>query len=67
MADIPYIDPRVQHIGVSRLRQLNADYLRMLDHLLVVRDNENPLVVILPYEQFMGMQSLIVAMNREGK
>jgi len=66
MADIPYIDPAIQHVGTSRLRTMNATYLRLLDHPLVIRDGDTPLAVLVPYAQFMKIQSLIVAaMNRE--
>ena len=56
-ADIPYIDPNVQYVGVSKLRTLNATNLNKLDKTLVIQDNEaKPLAVVLSYEQFMAIQ-----------
>ena len=53
---IPVIDPNVQHVGVSKLRLLNASKLRTLDKTLVIQDDDKPLAVVLSYEQFMEMQ-----------
>ena len=54
---IPYLDPSVQHVGISRLRALNVTQLRELDKTLVIQDNEEPLAVLLKYDQFMAMQN----------
>src|SRR5262245_54970556 len=53
---IPYIDPNVQYVGVSKLRSLNATNLNDLDKTLVIQDDDKPIAVILSYEQFMKMQ-----------
>ncbi len=53
---IPRIDPNVQYVGVSKLRNLNATNLQDLDKTLVIQDNDKPLAVILRYEQFLEMQ-----------
>jgi hypothetical protein len=53
---IPYLDPSVQHVGVTRLRAMNIEQLRDLDKTLVIQDNDKPLAVLLRYEQFMAMQ-----------
>lgn len=45
---IPYLDPSVQHVGISRLRAL--------DKTLVIQDNDKPLAVLLKYEHFLAMQ-----------
>lgn len=55
-AGIPYIDPNVQFVGVSKLRQLNATALSDLDKTLVIQDNDKPLAVVISFEQFMAMQ-----------
>jgi len=55
-ASIPYIDPNVQYVGVSKLRSLNATNLQALDKTLVVQDDETPIAVILSYDQFMKIQ-----------
>lgn len=54
--EIPYIDPTVEHVGVSRLRKLNASNLRANDKTLVIQDNETPVAVLLAYEKFLCMQ-----------
>jgi translation initiation factor IF-3 len=53
---IPYVDPNVQHVGISRLRALNVTQLRDLDKTLVIQDNDKPLAVLLKYEHFMAIQ-----------
>ena len=53
---IPYLDPSVQHVGISRLRALNVTQLRDLDKTLVIQDNDKPLAVLLKYEHFMAIQ-----------
>jgi translation initiation factor IF-3 len=53
---IPYLDPSVQHVGVTKLRSLNVAQLRDLDKTLVIQDNDKPLAVLLKYEHFMAMQ-----------
>jgi hypothetical protein len=72
-AGIPYIDPNVQFVGVSKLRQLNATALNDLNKTLVIQDNDKPLAVVISYEQFMEMQreresalaTLAMIMNEE--
>jgi hypothetical protein len=56
---IPYVDPSVQHVGISRLRALNVSQLRALDKTLVIQDNDEPLAVLLKYEHFLAMQERI--------
>lgn len=56
---IPYIDPNVEHVGVSHLRKLNAGNLRDSEKTLVIQDNDRPLAVLLSYERFLCMQSKI--------
>ena len=56
---IPYLDPNVQHVGISRLRALNVTQLAELDKTLVIQDNDKPLAVLLKYEHFLAMQEMI--------
>lgn len=58
--EIPYLDPTVQHVGISRLRALNVTQLRELDKTLVIQDNDKPLAVLLKYEHFLAMQEKIL-------
>jgi hypothetical protein len=53
---IPYIDPNIQHVGISRLRSLNVAQLRAFDKTWVIQDNDKPLAVRLKYEHFLAMQ-----------
>ena len=62
---IPYLDPLVAHVGISKLRALNASHLRDLDKTLVIQDNDKPLAVLLKYEHFMAIQKLLA--KRIGK
>ena len=55
-SSIPYIDPNVEHVGVSHLRKLNATNLRSQEKALVIQDNETPLAVLLTYEQYLIIQ-----------
>jgi hypothetical protein len=52
----PFIDPNVAHVGISKLRTLNAETLRNLKQTLVIQDGETPLAVIVPYEVYLAMQ-----------
>jgi hypothetical protein len=52
-----YIDPTVEHVGVSKLRQLSATNLGKLKNMLVVQDNETALAVVIRYEQYLAMQN----------
>src|SRR5271170_1146362 len=58
---VPYIDPNVEHVGVSRLRTLNATNLRQFNKALVIQDNDKPLAVLLTYDQFLLMQRQLQA------
>jgi hypothetical protein len=52
-----YIDPTVEHVGVSKLRQLSAANLSKLKNMLVVRENDTALAVVLRYEQYLDIQN----------
>ncbi|HLK21152.1 MAG TPA: hypothetical protein VKT81_19510 [Bryobacteraceae bacterium] len=54
---VPYIDPNVEHVGVSKLRTLNATTLRQFEKAMVIQDNDTPLAVLLTYDQFLTMQA----------
>ena len=51
---IPYVDPTVQHVGISRLRALNVSQLRALDKTLVIQDNDEPLSGTTEVRAFLG-------------
>jgi PHD/YefM family antitoxin component YafN of YafNO toxin-antitoxin module len=59
----PHIDPTVRHVGVSKLRALNADKLRDTE-TLVIQENDKPLAVLLTYEKFIAMQEELLAVAR---
>jgi hypothetical protein len=52
----PYIDPNVQHVGVSKLRGLSASKLSDMRNTLVIQDNDTPLAVLVRYEQYLAIQ-----------
>lgn len=57
----PYIDPNVQHRGVSWLRKINLEFLRRMDHAAVLQaESGAPLAVVLPYEIYMRMQNALM-------
>jgi hypothetical protein len=54
-----FIDERVKHVGITKLRHLNADTLRELDdNLFVLQDGDEPVAVLLSYKLYMKMQDL---------
>ena len=57
MGTIPHIDPRVKYVGVSKLRELNSSRLKeQNDETLVIQENNEPLAVLVSYEQYLIMQ-----------
>src|SRR5204862_2328808 len=57
-------DPTVKHVGVSKLRELNATKLKELkenDDTLVIHENDQPLAVLLNYEKFLIMQQQLMS------
>lgn len=57
--NLPFIDVRVEHIGVSRLRLLNVTGLKKLHATLVIRDGATPLAVIVPYARYIELQTML--------
>jgi len=49
-----YIDPNVQYVGVSKLRNLNAANLQ--GSTFVVQENNQPIAVIVSFTQYLEMQ-----------
>jgi len=42
LTEMPFIDPNVEHVGVSRLRQLDGKELRKIDKkALVIREHDS--------------------------
>lgn len=56
-----YVNPNVRAVGVSKLRKINAATLRDLDQTLVIQENEQPLAVLLNYDDYMRMQAQLMA------
>jgi hypothetical protein len=64
----PFIDKRVKHVGVSKLREMTCGFLRQMSQerlVYVLQDNDEPLAVILSYEMFMQIQGTIEKLERE--
>lgn len=57
----PVIDPTIKHVGVSKLRELNATALKETDDTFVIQDNNTPLAVLLTYEKFLLMQEKLTS------
>jgi PHD/YefM family antitoxin component YafN of YafNO toxin-antitoxin module len=57
----PVIDPSIKHVGVSKLRELNATALKETDDTFVIQDNNTPLAVLLSYEKFLNMQQELMS------
>ena len=64
--DLPFIDPRVEHLGVSKLRVMNATDLKGTK-TIVIRENDRPLAVLLNYEQYLWMQDKLQSILKAGK
>jgi hypothetical protein len=56
-----YINPRVRTVGVSKLRTLHASKLRDMDNTLVIQENDQPLAVLLNYDEYLAMQQQLMA------
>lgn len=56
-----YVNPNVRTVGVSKLRSLNATQLRDIDKTIVIQENDQPLAVLVKYEEFMAMQKQLLA------
>jgi PHD/YefM family antitoxin component YafN of YafNO toxin-antitoxin module len=54
--DIPFIDPNVEYVGVSKLRSFNASNLGEIQKMLVIQDNDKPLAVMMSYAQYLAVQ-----------
>jgi hypothetical protein len=60
---IPNIDPTVKHVGVSKLRDLNATKLKQQNQqTLVIQENDTPLAVLLSYKRFLEIRQEFDAM-----
>jgi PHD/YefM family antitoxin component YafN of YafNO toxin-antitoxin module len=57
----PVIDPTIKHVGVSKLRELNAATLKETEDTFVIQDNNTPLAVLLRYEKFLIMQQQLMS------
>jgi hypothetical protein len=53
---IPFIDPAVERVGISKLRTLNATNLGRIKKIMVIQDNDAPLAVLLNYRQYIAIQ-----------
>jgi len=54
---LPNIDPNIKHVGVSKLRGLNASKLKEhTEDTLVIQENDKPLAVLFSYERFLEIK-----------
>lgn len=59
---IPFIDENVEHVGTTKLRELNSAKLKNNRKTLVIQENDTPLAVLLNYEQFLIMQNQLFSL-----
>jgi len=60
----PHIDPTVKHVGVSKLRGLNAEKLKETTDTFVIQENDRPLAVLITYDKFLAMQEELMSVAR---
>jgi hypothetical protein len=54
---LPNIDPNIKHVGVSKLRGLNATKLKeQTEDTLVIQENDIPLAVLFSYKKFLEIK-----------
>jgi PHD/YefM family antitoxin component YafN of YafNO toxin-antitoxin module len=59
---MPRLDPDVKHVGVSKLRDLNATKLKDdQGTIYVLQDNDQPLAVLLSYERYLIIQEQLAS------
>ncbi len=59
---IPFIDQNVEHVGTTKLRELNSNKLKANRKTLVIQENDKPLAVLLSYEQYLLMQNKLFSL-----
>jgi translation initiation factor IF-3 len=59
MTAFPNIDPRIHAVGVSKLRAMDAAFLKdMGEDLYLIQSNDEPLAVIISYGQYLAAQQI---------
>ena len=53
--NIPFIDPNVEYVGVSKLRSFNSSNLADIK-MMVIQDADRPLAVMMSYQQYLAVQ-----------
>jgi len=56
-----YVNPKSQHVGVSKLRGMNASNLRDLEGPVVIQENDKPIAVLVRFEEFLKLQQQAMA------
>src|SRR5256885_16758279 len=59
------LNPDVKYVGISKLRDLNANKLTQLKETketLVFQDNDKPVAVLLSYDNYLGIQQQMAAL-----
>jgi len=63
-AEVPFVDPRVEHVAVSKLRMMTATDLKRA-RTIVIRENERPIAVVLNSEQYLWMQEKLKGIRKK--
>lgn len=62
----PDIDPRVLRMGVSKIRDINMDWLKRFaqnDKIAVIQTSDEPLSVLVPYAMYQTMRPTLAALQ----
>lgn len=55
----PNVDPRIHGVGVSKLRKMDAAFLRKLGQdIYILQANDKPLAVLVQYEEYLALQQM---------
>lgn len=46
----------VEHVGISKLRTMNASNLGQVSKIFVIHDNGKPLAILMNYDQYLTFQ-----------
>jgi hypothetical protein len=54
------IDHKIKYVGVSKLRKMNSQFLREMDSMFVLQVNDEPISILIRYDEFMKMQDYLL-------
>ena len=55
----PNIDPRIHAVGVSKLREMNANFLKKIGvEVYLIQERDEPIAVLVGYDSYLLCQQL---------